>query len=316
MADTAPHLPVMLPEVLDALAANDDAVYVDATFGAGGYSRAILQAARCKLYAIDRDPSVQQFAESLKNDYPDRFCLITGCFSDMVALLAEEGIHSVDGIVMDLGVSSMQLDQAERGFSFQKDGPLDMRQSQQGMTAADAVNSLDEKELADILYRYGEERQSRRIARAIVAKREEEPFTTTQQLAELIREVIPRDHKANIDPATRSFQALRLYVNRELEELESALEAAKSLLKDQGRLVVVSFHSLEDRIAKQFLRNESQTGQGGSRHLPELVSQHKAAFALPQRKAIAASEVEAKQNPRARSAKLRWAVRCRQEVAA
>lgn len=316
MADDVPHYPVMLAEVLEALALKEGGVYVDGTFGAGGYSRAILNTANCNLYGIDRDPSVKAFAEPLRQEFGERFSLLTGCFSEMKSLITEQNIDSVDGIVLDLGVSSMQLDQPERGFSFQQDGPLDMRQSQEGMTAAEVVNSFDESDIANILYRYGEERQSRRIARAIVAKRQEKLFETTLELADLIRDTIPRDRKAKIDPATRSFQALRLYVNRELEELETALNAAEKLLKDQGRLVVVSFHSLEDRIVKQFMREKSQIAQSASRHVPEMPSTRMASFHVPKRKAIPATEVESSQNPRSRSAKLRWAIRTRQEAVA
>lgn len=312
MSSAEPHLPVMLQEVLAALEPKNDAIYVDATFGAGGYTRAILQAAQCRVYAIDRDPSVKEFADRLQQEFAGRFCFLTGCFSEMITLLAAQGVEQVDGIVMDIGVSSMQLDQAERGFSFQKEGPLDMRQSQQGVTAAEVVNSLGEQELADILYRYGEERQSRRIARAIVRQRAERPIATTTELAEIIRSVFPGKPQS-IHPATRSFQALRIYVNRELEELETALEAAETLLKHNGRIVVVTFHSLEDRIVKQFLRERSGDVPSGSRHLPQLQAAQ-TYFSMPQRKAITANDAETRRNPRARSARLRWAIR-RKEAA-
>lgn len=304
----APHLPVMLPEVLEALQPANDEIYVDATFGAGGYTRAILEAAECKVYAIDRDPNVKQFAETLQRDFPDRFVFLAGCFSEMAELLARSGVDKVDGIVMDLGVSSMQIDEADRGFSFMRDGALDMRQSQQGESAADIVNHMEADDLADILYKYGEERQSRRIARAIVAARAETPIETTLQLAEIIAKAAPQG-KQKIHPATRSFQALRIYVNRELEELENALEASKHLLKAGGRLVVVSFHSLEDRIAKTFFTTCSRENLGGSRHLPQAEEVASPLFSLPRRKALAANEQESAINPRARSAKLRVGIR-------
>jgi 16S rRNA (cytosine1402-N4)-methyltransferase len=311
MHDAAPHHPVMLQEVLATLQPQAGEKHVDATFGAGGYSRAILAQADCQLYGIDRDPDVQHYAEELQAKAQGRFALLTGCFSQMQHLLEAQQVHQVDGIVMDLGVSSMQLDQAERGFSFQKDGPLDMRQSQQGMSAADAVNTLSEKELADILYRYGEERKSRQIARAILQRRAETPFTTTADLAELVRTQVRQHPKIQTDPATRTFQALRIYVNQELEELEAALEASIALLKDGGRLVVVSFHSLEDRIVKQFLRKHSQLQAGGSRHLPQEAPKNPMLFEVPQRKAMLPTEEEMMRNPRARSARLRYAVRKR-----
>lgn len=309
MAEAA-HIPVMLPEVLEALQPANDEIYVDATFGAGGYSRAILEAAECKLYAIDRDPNVREFAQALQADFPDRFVFLAGSFSEIFTLLREQGVEKVDGIVMDLGVSSMQLDQAERGFSFMREGALDMRQSQQGQSAADIVNSYEADELANILYRYGEEKKSRRIARAIVEARAEKPIETTLELAEIIAKAAPQG-KQKIHPATRSFQALRIYVNRELEELEQALESAKMLLGSGGRLVVVSFHSLEDRIAKQFFTTCSRENSGGSRHLPVMDNDvAPPLFTLPHRnKAIAASEHESDHNPRARSAKLRVGIR-------
>lgn len=307
--DNPSHIPVMLPEVLEALNPANDEVYVDATFGAGGYSRAILESAECRLYAIDRDPNVSHFAETLKRDFPDRFVFLAGSFSEMTQLLAEHGVEKVDGIVMDLGVSSMQLDQAERGFSFMRDGALDMRQSCQGMSAAEVVNTLEAKELADILYLYGEEKRSRQIARAILAARTEEPIETTLQFARIIENASPKGHH-KIHPATRSFQALRIYVNRELEELESALAASPQLLNTGGRLVVVSFHSLEDRIVKRFFTTCSRENLGGSRHLPVVDEAPSPLFTLPNRnKAIAASEQESKANTRSRSAKLRLAIR-------
>lgn len=308
------HKPVMLEEVLTAMQPKDGEIYVDATFGAGGYTAALLESAECKVFAIDRDPDVRQFATTLQEKYAGRFCLLMGCFSDMIALLAAQGVSQVNGVVMDIGVSSMQIDQPERGFSFRFSGPLDMRQSQQGMTAADVVNTLSETEIADILYRYGEEKQSRRIARAIVAKRVEKPFTTTTELAELIASVLRGKHE--IHPATRSFQALRIYVNRELEELEQALAAAEEMLAPNGRLVVVSFHSLEDRIVKQFLKERTGYGESVSRHMPVVVGEASRSFTQPVKKAVLPQEKEISGNSRSRSAKLRWAVRLPQREAA
>ena len=305
------HRPVMLDEVLQYLQPQNGKIYVDATFGAGGYSRAILEAAPCTVYAIDRDPNTRMFAEKLSSEFADRFIFLTGCFSQMTQLLAECGIHQVDGIVMDLGVSSMQLDEAERGFSFMRDGPLDMRQSASGISAADIVNETAEAELANILYLYGEEKKSRRIARAICEARQEQPITTTLQLAEIIQQVI-RQGAQKIHPATRSFQALRIAVNRELEELEQALQQSPALLHPHGRIVVVSFHSLEDRIAKRFFTTCSQTVTGKSRHQPVTAAEEAAIsplFTLPVRKAVKASPQEAETNSRARSAKLRVAER-------
>ncbi len=309
MAKSA-HIPVMLPQVLEALAPTDNEIYVDATFGAGGYSRAILESSQCTVYAIDRDPNVKDFAQRLQQDFPNRFIFLAGSFSQMVELLRDAGVRKVNGIVMDLGVSSMQIDQAERGFSFMRDGALDMRQSQSGLTAADVVNSLEADDLANILYKYGEERQSRRIARAIVNAREVAPIETTLQLADIISKAAPKFGKQKIHPATKSFQALRIYVNRELDELEEALEASKPLLISGGRLVVVSFHSLEDRIAKQFFTTCSRESLGGSRHLPVAETLDPPFFTLPRRnKALAANEQESSLNSRARSAKLRVGIR-------
>lgn len=301
------HASVMLDEVIEAMQPKNGEIYVDGTFGAGGYSRALLEAAECKVYAIDRDPSVAVFAERLKKDFPNRFVLLAGTFSQMVDLLQGQGIESVNGIVLDIGVSSMQIDQAERGFSFMKDGPLDMRMSSQGISAADIVNEREEGEIADMLYLYGEEKMSRRIAKAIVAARAESKITTTTQLASIVRSVV-RSEKG-INPATRTFQALRIVVNDELGELESGLLAAEQLLANNGRLIVVTFHSLEDRIVKQFYQSRSGDTQGGSRHLPETVNSVPPTFFLRRRKPTLAKEAEIAANPRSRSAKLRLAVR-------
>ncbi len=316
MMQPAPHLPVLLAEVLHYLAPRDGEVFVDGTFGAGGYSRAILEAAECTVFGIDRDPTVKPHADRLAADFPGRFKLLAGCFGDMEALLAAEGVSRVDGVVLDIGVSSMQLDEAVRGFSFQADGPLDMRMGAEGPTAAELVNKLEAEELADIIYKYGEERHSRRIARAIVAMRAKRPFARTRELAEVVERAIPGGaaKKGGIHPATRTFQALRIMVNDELGELERGLAAAERLLGAEGRLVVVTFHSLEDRIVKNFLRVRAGETGGGSRHLPEQKPVRAPSFSLLNRKAVQASAEEAAINPRARSAKLRAARRTAAEA--
>lgn len=305
---SAPHIPVMLDEVLAGLQPRDGGLYIDATFGAGGYSRAILEAADCRVLGIDRDPSARETADKLKALYPGRFAFAFGPFSMIEAVLDEADSAGADGIVFDLGVSSMQLDQAERGFSFQKDGPLDMRMAQSGPSAADAVNGLEAAELAAIFKVYGEERQARRVAQAIIREREIEPITTTLRLAEIIAKAVG-GKPGRIHPATRAFQGLRIYVNDELGELSRGLVAAEYGLRAAGRLVVVTFHSLEDRLAKSFLRERAGLVPGGSRHQPEQAPGRAPSFTLVSKKAQAASEQEAAVNPRARSAKLRAAVR-------
>lgn len=296
------HTPVMLTEVLEALAVTRGGQYLDATFGCGGYSRAILDCGCGVLHAFDRDPAAAPLADAVLQTHPDRFRFHPLPFSKMAEALPPT---SLDGIVFDLGVSSPQLDVAERGFSFRLDGPLDMRMSQSGQTAADVINSRSEEELADILYLLGEERKSRSIARAIVRQRAEQPYTTTLQLAETVRACVP-PARDGIDPATRTFQALRLHVNRELDELTEALAAAERLLAPGGRLVVVSFHSLEDRIVKDFLRDHARPPQP-SRHLPMQMATTEPLFTLPQAKAIRPTPSECALNPRARSARLRVA---------
>jgi 16S rRNA (cytosine1402-N4)-methyltransferase len=300
------HLPVMLPEVLATLAPRDDATYLDATFGGGGYAAAILEAApRCTLFAMDRDPDAIARGAALVARHVPRLHLIEGRFGDMLDALAARGVTALDGVVMDLGVSSFQLDQAERGFSFRADGPLDMRMEKAGPSAADLVNTLPEAELADILFRLGEERFSRRIARAIVARRAELPFATTGDLAALVRLKVPRD-PSGIDGATRSFQALRLAVNDELGEVERGIAAAARLLAPGGRLVVVAFHSLEDRIAKRFMAEAAGRGTGASRHDPGALAARAAPrFRLLTPRALRPSEAETRDNPRARAARLR-----------
>lgn len=303
-----PHKPVMLAEMLDWLEPKDKGVYIDGTFGAGGYSRAILSAADCHVYAIDRDPSTKQFAERLEREFPGRFVWLLGNFADMCSLVSMHGVSSVDGIVLDLGVSSMQIDQANRGFSFKNDGPLDMRMSSEGPSAADVINQADEAELADIFYYYGEEKASRAIARAIVTARKETPITRTHQLAEIVRSVVGGKHQKS-DPATRSFQGLRIHINQEFEALESGLKAAESLLAPGGKLVVVTFHSLEDRLVKRYYH--SRCGRLGeeSRHVPrhtETVLPH---FFLPKPEKRIASDVETAENPRSRSATMRMMIK-------
>ncbi|MFK4509686.1 16S rRNA (cytosine(1402)-N(4))-methyltransferase RsmH [Bradyrhizobium daqingense] len=304
--NSAPHIPVLGREAVDHLAPRAGGIYVDATFGAGGYSRAILEVPGTRIIAIDRDRTAITGGAELVERSDGRLTLVEDCFSNLADICAAQGVDGVDGVVMDVGVSSMQLDQAGRGFSFRLDGPLDMRMGQTGPTAADVVARASEGDLADIIYLLGEERHSRRIARAIVADRQETPFTTTRALADLVGRVV-RSKPGDIHPATRTFQALRIFVNEELEELQTALAAAERVLRPGGRLVVVSFHSLEDRIVKNFLGARSRTG-GGSRHLPE-VAQIAPSFQLLTRRPVVAGEDEVAHNPRARSAKLRAAER-------
>ena len=304
----ASHVPVMLDEVLTALQPRDGGLYVDGTFGAGGYTRGILGAAECRVLGIDRDPSARETADLMTTAYKGRFAFGFGPFSMMEDIIEVAGSSGVDGVVLDLGVSSMQIDQAERGFSFQKDGPLDMRMSQSGPTAADAVNHLEANELAAIFKIYGEERHARRAAQAIIRAREIEPITRTLALADIIGKAVG-GKPGRIHPATRSFQGLRIFVNDELGELVRGLQAAERVLRPAGRLVVVTFHSLEDRIVKTFLRERGGLMGGGSRHQPEIQPEREPSFSLISKKAQAASDVEAFENPRARSAKLRAAIR-------
>ena len=292
----------MLPEVLDALSPVDGGVYVDGTFGAGGYAKAILDAADCTVVAIDRDPDAQKRADEIGSD---RLIFIRGCFGDVEQLLSGAGIEKVDGFVLDLGVSSFQLDEAKRGFSFRYDAPLDMRMdTEYGQSAADLIASADEKELADLIYQYGEERKSRRIAKKIVELRRAAPIQTTFQLAEIVRGCLPKPRHNDIDPATRTFQAIRIAVNDELGELERALASAENILKANGKMVVVSFHSLEDGMVKRVFREKSG-GVGVSRYQPE--TNAVSIFELLSRKAIKPSQKEIDENPRSRSARLRAA---------
>ncbi|MEM8658632.1 MAG: 16S rRNA (cytosine(1402)-N(4))-methyltransferase RsmH, partial [Pseudomonadota bacterium] len=299
----APHIPVLLEPIL-ARAAPVQGTWVDGTFGAGGYTRALLDAGAARVIGIDQDPEVFTRAEAWAGDYGDRLTLVDGNFQALDELAGT----GLDGVVLDIGVSSMQLDQAERGFSFAKDGPLDMRMAQAGPSAADLVNAAGERELADILHQYGEERAARRIARAIVADRAAVPFTRTRQLAGLIERLLPRPKPGQPHPATRSFQALRIAVNDELGALARGLMAAERALAPGGILAVVTFHSLEDRVVKRFLRARSGGAAQGSRYAPETV-QEAPRFALITRKAVEADAEECEANPRARSAKLRMARR-------
>ncbi|MBS0530408.1 MAG: 16S rRNA (cytosine(1402)-N(4))-methyltransferase RsmH [Proteobacteria bacterium] len=300
------HIPVLGREAVAMLAPRDGGMYVDATFGAGGYSRAILAAGDTRVIGIDRDRTAIAGGFDLVEESNGRLTLVEDRFSNLAEVCAAQGADAVDGVVMDVGVSSMQLDEADRGFSFRLDGPLDMRMSQHGPTAADVVAQASETDLANIIYIFGEERHSRGVARAIVAARKEAPIATTRALAELVSRVV-RAKPHEIHPATRTFQALRIFVNEELDELIAALSAAERVLKPGGRLAVVSFHSLEDRIVKNFLVARSKTG-GGSRHLPE-VAQAAPGFTILTKRPVTAGDDEVRTNPRARSAKLRAAER-------
>lgn len=298
----SPHVPVLLRPLLEAVAPVAG-VWLDGTFGAGGYARGLLEAGAAKVIGVDRDPSVFEMAEAWAGAYGDRLELVEGRFSKL-----DEYGKDLDGIVLDLGVSSMQLDQAERGFSFMRDGPLDMRMSRSGPSAADIVNEADEKTLADILFHYGEERASRRIARTILAERAKAPIETTLRLASIVEGCLPRAKPGQSHPATRTFQAIRIAVNEEYEELAAGLEAAERALKPGGQLAVVTFHSIEDRIVKRFLQLRSGKGGQGSRHAPVAEPEPKR-FELVTRRAVGPDDEELQINPRARSAKLRVARR-------
>ncbi len=312
MAD-APHIPVMLNEVLESLQPADGKVYVDGTLGAGGYTRGILNAEKnCKVIGIDRDQTAHDMAAQWGADFSGRLVLIKNSFANLESVLGDLGIDKVDGIVLDLGVSSMQFDEAERGFSFRFDAPLDMRMDRHsGQTAADIVNTMAEEPLANLIYLYGEERKSRHIASAIVRARAISKIQTTKQLAEIIRSVIHASPRDKIDPSTRTFQALRIAVNDELGELESVLVAAEKVLNVGGRLVVVTFHSLEDRIVKNYLNERARPAPSPSRHMPMAFDapQNRLSFSLVTKKPVLPTESEMKINPRSRSAKLRAAIR-------
>lgn len=308
MTATARHIPVMLNEVLQALAPKDGETYVDATFGNGGYSEAILGAANCRVIAIDRDPSVLPRVNELKTLYGDRFDFKAGTFGEISSLIEE----NVNGVVFDIGVSSMQLDDGFRGFSFAKEATLDMRMSMNGVSAKDIVNSFDEEELADLIYNYGEEKKSRQIAKKIVQRREEKEIETTTELAQIIYEVMPKRF-GQIDPATRTFQALRIAVNDELKQLEDGLLGASCLLEGEGRLVVVDFHSLEDRIVKNFFAANGAKKVHRSKYktqTEDMIDDKAFSFVS---KVILPSDDERHFNPRARSAKLRYAIKRKDE---
>lgn len=310
------HVPVLLTEMLAALAPRDGGIYLDGTFGGGGYAAAILEAASCTLWAIDRDPAAIARGAVLAARHPGRLHLVEGGFGDMLDLLAARGVERLDGVVLDLGVSSFQLDDPARGFSFRADGPLDMRMGRDGPTAADLVNTLPEAEIADILHELGEERHARRIARAIVAARRVAPIGTTGALAALVRRIVPQD-RSGIDPATRSFQALRIQVNDELGQIARALDQAARLLAPEGRLVVVAFHSLEDRLVKRFMAEAAGRAPAPSRHDPRaLLGQPAAGFRLLTPRATRPGAAELAANPRARSARLRAIARSGETSAA
>ncbi len=302
------HYPVMLKEVLNSLEISDNKTYVDATFGNGGYTQAILDTANTTVIALDRDPSVLPRVEELKQKYKNRFIFIQGQFGSIKDLVEKK----VDGVVFDIGVSSMQLDEADRGFSFAKEAPLDMRMSKTGLSAFDVVNNTPAKELADIIYKYGEEKKSRQIAQAIENYRKEKPIETTTELAEIIYKVIFKKF-GQIDPATRTFQAIRIYVNNELEELEEGLSGGLSVLKDGGKIAVVSFHSLEDRIVKNFFNEKSGKNKSVSRYMP--INTEENSYELSKvSKLIVPSKEEIEENSRSRSAKLRYATKKGDEV--
>ncbi len=331
------HIPVLLEPVLDALlnqdkkgylkkeqkevsysaeekeASSQQQIFIDGTFGAGGYSRGILTSSHLKaetrVIGIDQDPDVIRDARDMLREFGPKLDVVHGRYSEMESLVSNLGISKVDGVVLDIGVSSMQLDQGSRGFSFRQDGPLDMRMSQSGPTAADLVNGLAEEEIANVLYQFGEEKKSRYIAKAIVERRVIEPFRTTTDLADLIASVVHKKPKDKIHPATRSFQALRIYLNDELGELLKGLNAASRILKPGGRLVVVSFHSLEDRIVKTYLRAAAGRVPNQSRHLPEINKEFHPSFQIINPKAVKANDEEMLRNKRARSAVLRSGVR-------
>lgn len=299
------HIPVLLQEIVDAIAPVEGDIVVDGTFGGGGYTKAILDAAKCRVLAIDRDPDAIERGKGLSKQVDNRLTMLEGCYGDMAALVDQK----VNAVVLDIGVSSFQIDEGVRGFSFRENGPLDMRMSQNGESAADVVNTYAEKDLADIIYKYGEERRSRQVAHAIVEARKENDITTTGQLARIIRTVV-WPAKDKIDPATRTFQGLRIFVNDELGELERGLQGAEDILLPGGRLVVVTFHSLEDRMVKKFFKERSGSMARGNRYLPDdQQAGPQATFTIINRRPTAPGEEELSANPRSRSSKLRAGLR-------
>lgn len=302
------HIPVLLDEVIEAFSPQEGETYVDGTFGGGGYARAVLEAANCKLFGIDRDLDAIERGEVLASKEP-RFTPLLGRFGDLDALLLNSNIQHVHGIMLDIGVSSFQIDEGARGFSFMRDGPLDMRMGQSGPSAADVVNHSDERDLSQIIRQLGEEKQARRIAQVLCERRIKAPFETTLDLAETVETATGGRRGRKTHPATLTFQALRMYVNDELGELARGLVAAERMLLPGGRLVVVTFHSLEDRLVKRFMRERSGGNAGGSRYMPEKLAGPPPSFELRRRKATEASEEETAANPRARSARLRCGVR-------
>jgi 16S rRNA (cytosine1402-N4)-methyltransferase len=308
------HVPVLIDQVIKSLETADKKTYIDCTFGAGGYTLRILEAANCNVIGVDRDPDVKIFAQNVSKKYPDRFKFIEGSFGELKDLFSENGIEQVDAIILDLGVSSMQIDQAERGFSFSKDAALDMRMSKEGVSAYDFVNNQSEEVIADVLYKFGDEKFSRKIASKIVYLRSLKPIETTFELAEIIRSVMPgkfRGHRT--DPATKSFQAIRIWVNDELEQLNKVLESSLELVKVGGKIIVVTFHSTEDRIVKNFFNQKSIGDRVVSRYLPDQVNDADGPILkVLNKKAIPTSDEEIESNVRSRSAKLRAAVKIRE----
>lgn len=305
------HIPVMINEVMEYLKPKDGEVYVDCTFGRGGYTRKMLGAANVDVFSIDCDPDAKEFVERFAQELPrkEKFHFVEGNFGDIKLLLKKHAVEKVDAIVLDLGISSVQVDDGSRGFSFSKEAKLDMRMSKKGYSAYDFINESDERTIADIIYKYGEEHKAFRIAKKIVEARKEGPITTTTELADIVRSVFPKKH-TKIDSATKTFQAIRIHVNDELKSLESVLEASEDLLKDGGRLIVVSFHSLEDSIVKQFLKKRAKKDSSGSRYLPsDTDEEFVPTFSYLSRKAVKPSRDEVLSNARSRSARLRAAMR-------
>ncbi len=311
MTGVAQHEPVLLDEVLDALKPAGDRVYVDGTFGRGGYSRAILKAASdCRVIAIDQDPDAVSAGRELEAQVPGRFTIFESRFSDLDRVVKSAGVDLVAGVALDIGVSSVQLDEDMRGFSFAKEAPLDMRMSREGLTAAQVVNETSESELSDIIYQYGEERAARRVAKAIARRRESGPIETTTALAAIVESVVGRSRSGKQKhPATRTFQALRIYVNDEIHELAFGLSAAERILVEGGCLAVVTFHSLEDRLVKKFFGSRAGGLRSVSRYQPPLQDGPEPSFRLPKRRPTTPRVEEVERNPRARSAKLRAACR-------